>query len=40
MTIIGPDDIFALGTVLVGLAWFGFWADGNRLGKPHRACSG
>ncbi len=33
MTIIGPDDIFALGTVLVGLAWFGFWADGNRLGK-------
>lgn len=33
MTIIGPDDIFALGTVLLGLAWFGFWADGNRLGK-------
>ena len=33
MTIIGPDNIFALGTMLVGLAWFGFWADGNRLGK-------
>ena len=33
MTIIGPDNIFALGTVLVGLAWFGFWADGNKLGK-------
>ena len=33
MTIIGSDDIFALGTVLLGLAWFGFWADGNRLGK-------
>ena len=33
MTVIGPDDIFALGAVLVGLAWFGFWADGNRLGK-------
>ncbi len=33
MTLIGPQDIFALGTVLVGLAWFGFWADGNRLGK-------
>ncbi|MDE0065135.1 MAG: DUF819 family protein [Gammaproteobacteria bacterium] len=33
MTIIGPDDIFALGTVFLGLAWFGFWADGNRLGK-------
>lgn len=33
MTIIGPEDIFALGTVLLGLAWFGFWADGNRLGK-------
>ena len=33
MTIIGPENIFALGTVLVGLAWFGFWADGNRLGK-------
>ena len=33
MTLIGPEDIFALGAVLVGLAWFGFWADGNRLGK-------
>ena len=33
MAIIEPDNIFALGTVLVGLAWFGFWADGNRLGK-------
>ncbi len=33
MTIIGSENIFALGMVLVGLAWFGFWADGNRLGK-------
>ena len=33
MTLIGSENIFALGTVLVGLAWFGFWADGNRLGK-------
>ena len=33
MTIIGPDDTFALGSVILGLAWFGFWADGNRLGK-------
>ena len=33
MTIAGSDDIFPLCAVLVGLAWFGFWADGNRLGK-------
>lgn len=33
LTIIGAEDVFALGAVLVGLAWFGFWADGNRLGK-------
>ena len=33
MTLIGAENLFALGAVLVGLAWFGFWADGNRLGK-------
>ncbi|MYF49125.1 MAG: DUF819 family protein, partial [Gammaproteobacteria bacterium] len=33
LTLIGTDDVFALGAILVGLAWFGFWADGNRLGK-------
>ncbi len=33
MTIIEADNIFALCTVLAGLAWFGLWADGNRLGK-------
>ena len=33
LTLIGTEDLFALGAVLVGLAWFGFWADGNRLGK-------
>ena len=33
MSLIGPDQIFVLGAVLFGLAWFGFWADGNRLGK-------
>ena len=33
MTLLGSDEIFPLCTVLVGLAWFGFWADSNRLGK-------
>ena len=33
MTILGSDDVFPLCAVLVSLAWFGFWADGNRLGK-------
>ena len=33
MTLLGSDEIFPLCAVLVGLAWFGFWADGNRLGK-------
>ena len=33
MSLLGPEDVFPLCAVLVGLAWFGFWADGNRLGK-------
>lgn len=33
MTMLGSEDIFPLCALLVGLAWFGFWADGNRLGK-------
>ncbi len=33
MSLIGPESVFILGAVLFGLAWFGFWADGNRLGK-------
>jgi uncharacterized membrane protein len=33
MTLIFEDNIFALGTVLFGLAWFGFWIDSKPIGK-------
>lgn len=33
MTIIAPDNIFALGGIVFGLAWFGFWIDGKDIGK-------
>ena len=33
MTLIGPDNIFVLGGILLGLAWMGFWIDGNWLGR-------
>ncbi len=33
MTLIADNDIFALCAVVFGLAWLGFWADGNKLGK-------
>ena len=28
-----PNNTFAMATILLGLAWFGFWVDGNWLGK-------
>ncbi|MEM1104452.1 MAG: DUF819 family protein, partial [Pseudomonadota bacterium] len=31
--LIGPDNVFALCAILVGLAWLGFWIDGTWLGR-------
>ncbi len=33
MTIIPPDNTFAIGAVLFGLAWLGFWIDSRPIGK-------
>ena len=33
MALIANDNIFALGAVLFGLAWLGFWIDTNSLGR-------
>ncbi|HNP35943.1 MAG TPA: DUF819 family protein [Woeseiaceae bacterium] len=33
MSLISADNVFALGTVLIGLAYFGFWADNHPIGK-------
>lgn len=33
MTIIAADNIFALGGIVFGLAWFGFWIDTKSIGK-------
>lgn len=33
MSLISADNIFAMGTVLIGLAYFGFWVDNQPLGK-------
>jgi uncharacterized membrane protein len=33
MSLISAQNIIALGAILFGLAWFGFWIDGKPLGK-------
>ncbi len=33
MPLISADNIFAMGTVLIGLAYFGFWIDNHPIGK-------
>ena len=33
MTLIPDDNVFALGTVLFGAAWLGFWIDTKDIGK-------
>ncbi|MEM6583138.1 MAG: DUF819 family protein [Pseudomonadota bacterium] len=33
MSLISGDDVFALGVVLFGLAWLGFWIDNSAIGK-------
>lgn len=33
MPIIAADNLFALGAIIFGLAWLGFWVDGNAIGK-------
>ena len=33
MTLIPDDNIFALGAIIFGLAWLGFWIDTSALGK-------
>lgn len=33
MTVISADNILAMGAVLFGLAWFGFWIDSHPIGK-------
>lgn len=33
MPLISADNVFAMGTVLLGLAYFGFWIDNHPIGK-------
>ena len=33
MTLIAADNLLAMGAILFGLAWFGFWIDGHAIGK-------
>jgi uncharacterized membrane protein len=33
MALISADNVFAMGTVLIGLAYFGFWVDNHPIGK-------
>lgn len=33
MSLIPADNIYAMGTVLIGLAYFGFWIDNHPIGK-------
>ena len=33
MSLIPDDNVFALGAVLFGLAWLGFWIDTNAIGR-------
>ena len=33
MTLISPDNIFALGAIVFGLAWLGFWIDTHPIGR-------
>ena len=33
LPLIDADNVFAMGTILVGLAWFGFWIDNHPIGK-------
>ena len=33
MSLIAEDNVFAMGTILLGLAYFGFWIDNHPIGK-------
>lgn len=33
MSLIAEDNVFAMGTILMGLAYFGFWIDNRPIGK-------
>jgi uncharacterized membrane protein len=33
MPLISADNVFAMGTVLIGLAWLGFWIDNKPIGR-------
>ncbi|MFM7272920.1 MAG: DUF819 family protein, partial [Gammaproteobacteria bacterium] len=33
MPLIGPENSLALGAIVFGLAWFGFWIDRQRISR-------